>query len=409
MRKHVPFVAGAVAVALLVVFPYLYGRADYDYVMHLWITAFFYAILASSWSLLAGYAGQFSFGHMAFMAIGAYGSGLFSSYVYFSSAPTNLCAEVRLGGRYLVILDPIGVSAVPRTCLDIAGESWPADVVVSQPSLWWGVVIGILAGGLFGFLIGALVLRLRAAYLALFTVGFSEILRATISAEIPFTRGQAGLELPPLFPQGITLFGTAYGPTAKLPTYYVMLFLFLLCMAIMGWLEKSRFGLFIRSLREDEEAAAALGVNTVRYRILVFVITSMIAAAAGAVQGHYIGIITPNIFIILQMSLVIAMAVIGGLESLVAAAVGAILIHFALELLRNNFVIGSVTVDMTVWRLVFFGLLLMLTLRFRRNGLIHPMLLWFSRAGVAEETVAKRRAALAEGEADEPSPAEKTP
>lgn len=409
MKKRIPTIAGAVAVALLLGFPYFYGRGDYDYVMHLWITAFFYAILASSWSLLAGYAGQFSFGHMAFMAIGAYGSGLFSNYLHFSSAPTNLCTEFRIGERYLVILDPIGVSAVPRTCLDVARESWPADVVMSQPSLWWGVLIGILAGGLFGFLIGALVLRLRAAYLALFTVGFSEILRATISAEIPFTRGQAGLELPPLFPNGITLFGTAYGPTDKLPTYYVMLFLFLICMAIMGWLEKSRFGLFIRSLREDEEAAAALGVNTVRYRILVFVITSMIAAAAGAVQGHYIGIITPNIFIILQMSLVIAMAVIGGLESLVAAAIGAILIHFALELLRNDFVIGPLTVDMTVWRLVFFGLLLMLTLRFRRNGLIHPMLLWFSRAGVAEETVAKRRAALAEGEADEPGPAERTP
>jgi branched-chain amino acid transport system permease protein len=173
-----------------------------------------------------------------------------------------------------------------------------------------------------------------------------------------------------------------------------MLLLFLLCMTIMVWLERSRFGLFIRSVREDEEAAAALGVNTVRYKILIFVITSMMAAAAGAVQAHYIGIISPNILLILQMSIVIAMAVIGGLESVVSAAVGAVIISFSLEFLRTSFAIGSLTIDMSIWRLVIFGLLLMLTLRFWRNGLIHPILLWFSRAGMKQETVAKRVAAI---------------
>jgi branched-chain amino acid transport system permease protein len=260
----------------------------------------------------------------------------------------------------------------------------------------WGILLGILLGGLFGLLIGTLVLRLRSAYLALFTIGFSEILRSAISAEISITRGQAGLEVPSLFPDGITLLGTTYSASDKVPPYFVMLFLFLSCIAIMVWLERSRFGLFIRSLREDEEAAAALAVNTVRYKILVFVITSMMAAAAGAVQAHYIGIISPNILILLQMSIVIAMAVIGGLESVVAAAVGAVIVSFTLEFLRTSFVVGSITIDMSIWRLVFFGLLLMLTLRFRRNGLIHPILLWFSRSGVEQETVAKRVAVRAE-------------
>ena len=112
MRRHIPKLAGAAAVVSLLALPFVYDRANYDYVMHLWITAFFYAILASSWSLLAGYAGQFSFGHMAFMAVGAYGTGLFSNYFYFTSAPTNTCFEIGLGARYLVVLDPIGVSAV---------------------------------------------------------------------------------------------------------------------------------------------------------------------------------------------------------------------------------------------------------------------------------------------------------
>ncbi len=390
MKKRIPHIAGVVSVAFLLAFPFIYTRANYDFIMHLWITAFFYAILASSWSLLGGYAGQFSFGHMAFMAIGAYSTGLFSNYIYLTDAPTNLCSELQLAGKYLVILDPIGVTSGQLTCLDLAKQSWPADVVVSQPPIIWGILLGILIGGVFGLLIGALVLRLRAAYLALLTIGFSEILRAVISAEISITRGQAGLRLKPLFGDGLTIFGTTYSSIDKVPPYFVMLMLFLVCMAIMVWLERSRFGLFIRSIREDEEAAAALAVNTVRYKILVFVITSMMAAAAGAVQAHYIGIITPNILILLQMSIVIAMAVIGGLESIVGAAVGAIIISFTLEFLRSSFTIGPVTIDMTIWRLVVFGLLLMLTLRFRRNGIIHPILLWFSRAGTKQETVAKR-------------------
>lgn len=393
MNRHLPRVVGAAAVVFLLLLPLVYGGSDYNYVMHVWITAFFYAILASSWALLAGYAGQFSFAHMAFMAIGAYTAGLLNNYIWFTPLPTGTCTELALGSSYLVVLDPIGVSAVPHTCLDAARAHWPAGVSAVHLPLPWELLLAVVVGGLFGLLVGGLVLRLRAAYLALFTVGFSEIIRAAIGAEIPITRGQAGLELAPLFPHGVSLFGHFYDAAAKLPPYYVMLFLFLVSLGIMGALARSRFGLFVRSLREDEEAAQALGVNTVRYRLLVFVVTSMIAAAAGAVQGHYIGIITPNILILLQMSLVISMAVIGGLESIVGAAVGAILLEFALEWLRTSFTIGGITVDMSIWRLVFFGMLLMLTLRFWRNGLIHPLLVRFTRAGVGAETVAKRMAA----------------
>lgn len=396
-RQWIPRIAGVAAIILLLIFPFIYGRADYDFIMHLWITAFFYAILAASWSLLAGYAGQFSFAHMAFMAIGAYTAALYGNYIRFVSAPTNLCTEYQFGGRWLIILNPVGVTSSAKNCLDIAKETLPAGTVISQPSIWWGLFGGILVGGVFGLLVGYLVLRLRSTYLALFTIGFAEILRAAISAEIAITQGQSGLELLPLFPNGINLFGQTLSSTDKLPPYYMMLALFLICMAIMLRLTSTRFGLFIRSLREDEEAAAALGVNVVRYKVMVFTITAMMAAAAGAVFGHYIGIITPNILLILQMSLVIAMAVIGGLESIVAAAIGAIFILFMLELLRTSFTIGPITVDMTVWRLVFFGAVLMLTLRFRRNGLIAPILDWFERADVAEETVAKRQQATTEG------------
>lgn len=396
MTRQIPNIAGALFLGLLVIFPLIYNGADYDYVMHILITGFFYAILAASWSMLSGYAGQFSFGHMGFMAIGAYTTGLFCHYIYLSPEPTELCAETQLFGQWLVVVNPIGVTSTTLTqdCLRQALEAWGGSVEVTPMPVLLGIVLGAVMGAVAGFLVGMLVLRLRAAYLALFTLGFSEILKATISAEIDITRGQAGLELPPLYASGITLFGTHFGPTDKIPPYYTMLALLLVCLVILGWLAHSRFGLFVRALREDQDAAAALGVNTTRYKVLVFTVTCSMAAAAGAVQGHYVQIITPNMLFLLQMSLVVAMAVIGGIENFVAAAIGAIILQVVLELLRNSFVIGGVEIDMTIWRLVFFGLLLMITLRFFRNGLIAPLIDRFRRHGVAEETVAGRASSI---------------
>lgn len=388
MRTALNWSLGIGGVILLLIAPIWLDNSPY--LMHIAISAFFYAILASSWSLLAGYAGQFSFGHMAFMAIGAYTAALFGYYIAFTTAPTNECTEFAIGGLWLVILNPIGVSSIGGNCLEVAKQSMPAGTVIFKPPVWVGFILGTLMGGLSGLLIGWLVLRLRSTYLALFTIGFSEILRAAISAELDITQGQSGFEMAPLFANGLTAFGRTFGSADKIPPYYIMLTLFLICMGIMAWLTSSRFGLFIRAIREDEEAAAALGVHVIRYKVLVFSITSMMAAAAGVVQGHYIGIITPNILIILQMSLVIAMAVIGGLESIVAAAIGALVIQTLLELLRNSFDIGPFEVDMTTWRLVWFGAVLMLTLRFQRNGLIYPIINWISRGNVAAETVAKR-------------------
>jgi branched-chain amino acid transport system permease protein len=298
LRPPVLAAIGGVIVALLL------PLVIQTYWLHVLIVAYFYAVLASSWALLAGYGGQFSFGHMAFMAIGAYASGL---------------ATIHLG--------------VP--------------IVV-------GVIIGTAAAALAGWAIGALTLRFKAAYLALFTIAFSEILRTIIRAEPQITRGDRGLKVDALFGGSLT----------RIPEYYVMLGILVASLAFMYWLAQSRVGLFLRAIREDEEAAAARGIDVVRYKVLIFVITSLIAGLAGTIFAHYITIITPNVMVISQMGLVIAMAIIGGVESLIAAAIGAILIQISLELLR----------EFGAWRLVIFGGLLMITLRFARNGILPPIL-----------------------------------
>jgi len=280
-----------------------------NYWLHVVIIAYYFALLASSWALLAGVAGQFSFGHLAFVAIGGYTSGLL--------------------GRYL--------------------DTPPAI----------GIIAGILMAGLSGLVIALLVLRFKAAYLALFTIAFSEILRIIIKGEATITRGDQGLAVAPLLGEDII---------SRVPYYYIMLGVLVVSLMFMYWLVNSRIGLFLRAIREDETAASARGVDVVRYKILAFVITSMLAGLAGVFFAHYVNILSPNMLVLPQMGLVIAMAIIGGVESLLAAALGGIIIQISLEWLR----------DFDTWRLVIFGLLLMLTLRFARNGLLAPLLQWLS-------------------------------
>jgi branched-chain amino acid transport system permease protein len=218
-----------------------------------------------------------------------------------------------------------------------------------------GIVLGTLMAGLMGLSIGALVLRFKASYLALFTIAFSEILRMILNGESDITRGDQGLSVAPLYGEEII---------SRVPYYYTMLAVLVICLILMYWIANSRVGLFLRAIREDEEAAAARGVNVVRYKVLTFVITSMIAGLAGGFFAHYITLLTPNIMIIPQMGLVIAMAILGGVESLMAAAVGGIIIQVGLEALR----------EFGAWRLVIFGGMLILTLRFARDGLVAPSL-----------------------------------
>ena len=400
-KQQTPLVMGLIIILFFAVFPFVYTGNNYPYIMHIIIAGFYYAILTSSWSMLSGYGGQFSFGHMGFTGVGAYTTALFCHYIYLSPEATNICTEFALGGQYLVFVNPIGItsSTLVQDCLREALTIWDGSVTVTPMPVWLGIILGIAMGGLFGLLIGLLVLPLRAAYLALFTLGFTEILRAVISSELAITRGQAGLELPMLFENGINLFGKHYDKTDKIPPYFVMFFLLLICLGILYWLAQSKFGLFIRALREDQDAAAALGVNTTKYKIMLFVITSMMAAAAGAFFAHYIGIISPNNLMILQMSLVVSMAVIAGIENIFAAAIGAIIIEFTLEILRTSFDIPlrGVAVDMTIWRVGGFGALRMIPLSRSRNGIIAPLINYFARGHVAKETVQKRNTSSKEG------------
>jgi branched-chain amino acid transport system permease protein len=314
MRRY--FLTVIIALVISIAVP-LFFRA---YWLHVAIIALNYALLASSWTMLAGFAGQFSFATMALAGIGAYTSALL--------------------------------------------------VINSQLPMWLGIISGALMAAFVGLLVGVLVLRMSGPYLALFTIAFSELVRITLNAEYQFTRGDMGLTVPHLYPT-----------VSKVPYYFTMLILLAGSLLIMGLLLRSRYGLFFRAIREHEEAASAMGVNIVRYKIMAFVISSFFAGLAGGFFAHYVGTLTPNsIMEIPRMGLVIAMSVIGGIESLAGAVAGAILVEFLQEYLR----------ELEMWRFVIFGLALVLILRFSQNGLIYP---------IYQRLAAKRVEALSESAA----------
>ena len=343
-----------------------------NYAKTVFISGFFYAIMSSSWALLAGIAGQFSFGHMAFMGIGAYAAGLIA--------------------RDGITFAMLGIAVTPASISAIGA-----------------IVIGTLAAGLVGLVIGWLLLRLRAAYLALFTIAFSELFRIMMLTEYDYTGGSNGLSLRPLL-------DVADVNVARQIEYYLMFGLLIVCLLVMYRVAQSPIGMFLRAMREDEDAASALGVNVVRYKILIFVFTSMIVGLAGAIFYSDVGSerIIPEQLEVLQMSLIIAYAVIGGMESLLGAAAGAFISRYLLEAMRE--VVISLPFGLTMadgsdafvwetgaWRFALFGLVMVFTLRYMRNGLLYPIFTWFSgRDLVMQETVSKRETddALEDGAED---------
>ncbi len=303
-----------------------YARLLNAYWMHVAIIAMFYGILTASWSLLAGYAGLFSLGHMAFASVGGYTSALLV--------------------QWYGIPIPLGMAAGVGLCCALGG------------------------------VIGWVCLRMSGPYLAIFTLAFSEIVRVTFSTEDQVTAGMAGLHTAPLF-----------GSASRLPYFYTAFGLLAVSLAVMGVIVHSRWGLFLRAIREDEQAAAASGVGVARFRILAFAVASGFAALAGSFYAHYIGVLTPSLGSLDLMALVVVMTVIGGMERIPTAVGGAFAVEVLQEFLRAY---GQ-------WRLVIFGLVLLLTMRFARNGLLTPLWQQFLRLGEVRGAPRTAREAGQEG------------
>lgn len=283
-----------------------------EYWLGVIIVAMYFAMVSTGWNVLAGYAGQFSLAPATFGMLGAYVTGL--------------------AGYHFGLPAAVGV---------------PAAIVVS---------------GVIGLALGRIVLRLQGPYLALTTLAFAEVTRIAIGNSIDVTRGDLGLNVAAI-------------PVSRLGYYY--LFLALLAAVLLGvfGLLRSRAGLFLQSVRDDEIAAASRGVDVVRWKVIAFTISAAIGGFAGALYAHFAQLISPELGLLSQSGMIVTMVVIGGMGSLVGPIVGALIIYFLSELLR----------DVGGYQHIVFALLVIVFARFFREGL------W----GLARVSVAGVRAPVA--------------
>jgi branched-chain amino acid transport system permease protein len=275
-------------------------------------------ILAVSLNLINGFTGQFSIGHAGFYAVGAYTS---ASVVYYG------------GGSIRALTGFLPAMAQNAVLLLL------------------GLLAAAAAAGIAGLAVGIPSLRLRGDYLAIVTLGFGEIIRVLILNidAIGGSRGFSGIP--------------------QLSNFFWVYLVVLITIVTIHNIVHSSYGRAFISIRDDEIAAEAMGVDTTRVKVLSFVISSMFAGIAGGLFGHYTMYLHPNSFLFTTSFYLIIMIVVGGLGSIEGAILGAVLVTVSLEVFRG---FGA-------FRLVNFAVLLVLIMIYRPQGLMGSWSLFKSR------------------------------
>ncbi|MDR0718648.1 MAG: branched-chain amino acid ABC transporter permease [Treponema sp.] len=315
-----------ISIAVVLLFVLMAGKIFSTFQLRIFNLCGIYVILALSLNLINGFTGLFSLGHSGFMAIGAYVSALLTM------SPSQ--KEMNFFMTPIVpILANIELPFIPA--LIIAG----------------------LSAALAGFLIGTPVLRLRDDYLAIATLGFSEIIRVVLTNLQSVTNGALGLKGLP-----------KYATTPMIWTLALITIIFMIALI------HSAFGRSCRAVRDNEIAAAAMGINAARIKIISFTISSFIAGVGGALLGHLMVTIDPRMFTFSLTYNIVLIVVLGGNGSISGSVIAAIVITVAMEALRFldsslNFVFFQ-TPALPGLRMVVFSILLLLVVIFRQQGLM---------------------------------------
>ena len=308
-RSRIGLIVGLALVALLAAFPLLRPSA---YILGFLLTVFMYAALAGSWNIMGGYAGYLSFGHAAFFGLGGYTTALLLVYLGWS----------------------------PFLTLPLAG----------------------VVAAIFAVITGYPCLRLRGPYFSLITLIIG-LAAHSIVLNLPFTKGSTGLYIP--FPP-VDIF------TNHVIFYEAMLALLVLTTLALRWVERSKLGIGLTAIREDEDAAQTLGVNATRLKLNAYILSAFLAGLVGGVYSYYKSYLEPSFFFATSISITVAlMALFGGRLSWVGPLLGAAVLTVVNESLTT-------LVQAQTARIVF-GLLLIIVIMFMPDGLMSVITPWSRR------------------------------
>jgi branched-chain amino acid transport system permease protein len=301
IAKIITFIACAVA---LLTFP---SWAANPYILSAGIVVLNYAVLSTSWNFVGGFTGYISLGHAAWFGLGAYGTGLLIT-------KADLPSFVAWAGAGVIVL----LLALP---------------------------------------VGFAALRVRGASFVIVSIALVLIALLVFQSWSSFTGGSNGLIVPRPFPDLLR-------PEHHRVFFY--LYAALLAVALLVWwlIDRSRFGLGLKSIREDEDKAEALGVPTYSYKLIVYVVSAVFTALGGGLYALWFGDLDPIFqFSILIGSYMVLMALLGGVRNLYGPLLGAVIVGSALEYFKLEF--GD-----SQFHLIATGLLLAIVVLFMPDGII---------------------------------------
>lgn len=285
-----------------------------------------YITLGLSMNLINGFTGLFSLGHAGFMAIGAY-----------TVAILTMPIPMKEMNFFMKPMMPF-----------LANIEWSF-----LPAL---LMAGVVAG-FFGFLIGAPVLRLTDDYLAIATLGFSEIIRVVFTNIQTITNGALGLKGIP----NSTNVGWSWGVA-------------LVTLLFMEFLMKGSYGKALKAIREDEIAARSMGIDLFKHKVMSFTIGSFFAGVGGGLLAALLGTIDPNMFRFALTFNILLIVVLGGLGSIKGSVISAVIITTMMEVLRfldETINLGFVKIEgVPGMRMVVFSIILMIVVVVRKEGLL---------------------------------------
>ena len=280
MKKTTKILSFSVLLLVLLVLPHLFTM---DYYLHIFVMSEIYAVLALSLALIVGFSGQVSMGHAAFYGIGAYVSAILST----------------------------------KFGIPFWGTFWASGA----------------AAALVSWAIGKLVLRLRGHVLAITTAFFCVLVNVIMVNWIPVTNGPMGIAGVPR-PSPINLLGLNIVFEARMHYYYLGLVFVAIVAAFFYRITTSRLGDNLIGVRENEELAESLGIDTMKNKVFAFTVGGMLAGFAGSFYAHYILFISPVTFTITESINILVMVIFGGMSTMLGPILGAIALTVLPEFLR---------------------------------------------------------------------------
>lgn len=305
-----------------------------------------YVLLALGLNVVVGFAGLLDLGYVGFYAVGAY-----------------------------------------------AAAYWTGSLPVHPPfvtDVFWAIPLAIVAAMLAGVILGVPTLRLRGDYLAIVTLGFGEIIEIVLQNLVGITAGPAGVTVPRL---SFHVFGVHYTwGVAPLPYYFLLLGFVVLVLMAFHFLDHSRVGRVWAAIREDEVAAEATGINTLKYKVMAFAIGASTSGFAGVLTATEFSYINPGNYTVQLSIMVLVLVIFGGMGSLLGVMTGAAAIVWFQWYLEEHPLFGYQQQDL----FIYIGALLILMMIFRPEGII-PSRRRRREIGLAEQGVGTADAMSGQG------------